>query len=76
MYHAVGADLGAKVYRQAIKIALNAIFTLKLKTFWFSTGGEEIRHSLYERLATRFETKYGYYCYRNGVVFKFYKIVD
>lgn len=75
-YRPVGARLGAKVYREPIKIAVNAIFTLKLKTFWYSTGCEEIRFPLYDRLANRFASRYGFYCYKNGGAFCFYKMVQ
>ena len=73
-YRSVGARLGAKVYRETIKIAVNAIFSLKLKHFWYSTGCEEIRQSLYERLANRLSEKYGFYCYKSGGCFMFYKV--
>ena len=73
-YRSVGARLGAKVYREAIKIAINAIFSLKLKHFWYSTSCEEIRQSLYERLANRLSEKYGFYCYKSGGCFMFYKV--
>ena len=44
------------------------------KTFWFSTGLEPRRLSLYSHLADRIEAKYGYYCCRTGGSFRFYKL--
>lgn len=75
-YRPIGARLGAKVYRETIKIALNAIFSLKLKHFWYSTGCEKIRQPLYERMADRFASRYGFYCYKSGGCFQFYKIQE
>lgn len=73
MYRPLGAELGAKVYRQCFKYALDAIFRLRLKTFWFSIGLEEKRFSLYDRLADRLSRKYGFYCYKSGGLFQFYR---
>ena len=61
-----------------MRIAHEAIFSLKLKHFWFSTGDEEIRYPLYKRIANRFLSKYGKYyngC-ESGICFSFYRIQD
>ena len=77
-YRPEGAAFGAKVYRKTMRIALEAIFSLKLKHFWFSTGDEEIRYPLYKRIADRFLSKYGKYysaCF-SGICFSFYRLQD
>lgn len=72
-YRVVGARTGAKVYKKAFSIALNVIFGQKLKTFWFSTGFEPKREKLYDRIAKRLQTKYGFYCYQSNGVYRFYQ---
>ena len=73
MYQPLDPVIGAKVYRECFKYALEAIFGLRLKTFWFSIGLEEKRFGLYNRLADRLSEKYGFYCLKSGGLFRFYR---
>lgn len=73
-YQAVDPIIGAKVYRKVFQMATEAIFSYKMKTFWFSTGGETRRDSLYRRLSKRIAQKYNYYCLDLNGTFRFYKM--